>query len=803
MKEQKEAASKLRRRAFVTAGAAVVALLLFIIAMFMWHRSESAALRAEEQARIAVVARTSAEMTPASADRDILFACQLAKDLKRRATSEGVFGILESELERRGRLCQTYWNYERSGSNNDVGKLIPVRAVAYSPDGRTLVLGDSRARLRILRDGSLSEPISVNSGNVRALTFSPDGTHLAICTESGFVSVLDVGDPSPKSQIVELAFPDIPSRIPDVWSCSWNGKGGLAAACQNGKIYVWPDLLDSLKSGDRRPSKIIENNRLGKGDVPVDTVAWVGSSAILALGDAAGQLRLWDGLTLSDPTPASTNAIWSLASSSDGRLACASWDRSISVWTVEMLNQRATLVRLNSKPEAHEGWVRDVAWIDDDQEIASVGDDGKLKLWKSSDLTIVGAEQSPTTDSWSLCYSASTKMIATANYDGAVRIYRLALPQPFTYGDHGNEVICLAFMDTSLLSFDLAGGVDIFEPSSRKEKRTQVPRDLRSGIDFQSGIKSVRFQPLIKAFVIGYDLSKEHRQFQGRLATWYPTGLEKLRTANVEDAIALVACHPTEPIVAFLTSKGTLGLRTLPELEPMSDQPDFSIPLKPETESVSDMEWSNAGSILSVALNRNLEKTSELLRFNFDRRKLDPVDPRNPVKLQTLVASLAWHPSDQLVAFGTEGGAVILHSFSGWQTKPIGGHTGAVAALHWSVNGRQLFAGGQETNLEVWVYDEDRTEKLALLTTLHDKDYIRAIITCPDGTAIYTAGAGPEIVYWPVSSYSIESILARARLMVNRNMFASEWLGYNPATNWRHYEKVFENLPACAESNLR
>jgi serine/threonine protein kinase len=29
----------------------------------------------------------------------------------------------------------------------------------------------------------------------------------------------------------------------------------LAAACQNGKIYVWPDLLDSLKAGDLRPSK--------------------------------------------------------------------------------------------------------------------------------------------------------------------------------------------------------------------------------------------------------------------------------------------------------------------------------------------------------------------------------------------------------------------------------------------------------------------------------------------------------------------------------------------------------------------
>jgi WD40 repeat protein len=126
-------------------------------------------------------------------------------------------------------------------------------------------------------------------------------------------------------------------------------------------------------------------------------------------------------------------------------------------------------------------------------------------------------------------------------------------------------------------------------------------------------------------------------------------------------------------------------------------------------------------------------------------------------------------------------------------SKPIGGHTGAVDALHWSVNGRQLFTGGQEPNVKVWAYHEDRTEKLELLTTLHGKEHIRAIITCPDGTGIYTAGTGPKIKYWPESSYSVESILARAQLMVNRNMSESEWLGYNPAVR---YEKVFENLPA-------
>ena len=59
--EQKESANKLRRRAFVTAGAAGVALILLVISVFLWLKSESASTKAEEQARIAAIQRNAAE----------------------------------------------------------------------------------------------------------------------------------------------------------------------------------------------------------------------------------------------------------------------------------------------------------------------------------------------------------------------------------------------------------------------------------------------------------------------------------------------------------------------------------------------------------------------------------------------------------------------------------------------------------------------------------------------------------------------------------------------------------------------
>ena len=64
-KEQKESANKLRRRAFVAAGAAGVALILLVVSAFLWRKSESASVKAEEQARKAARPRRARHGSPA------------------------------------------------------------------------------------------------------------------------------------------------------------------------------------------------------------------------------------------------------------------------------------------------------------------------------------------------------------------------------------------------------------------------------------------------------------------------------------------------------------------------------------------------------------------------------------------------------------------------------------------------------------------------------------------------------------------------------------------------------------------
>ena len=744
-----------------------------------------------------------AAWTPGSADRNILFACQLAKELVDRKNSidpllyGDIISVLDRALDRRGRLVETHWNYQFPAAKEVPGDRFPVSAVAFSPDGGTLVLGDSEARVRVLRNGILSDPVPIPGQRIWTLGFSPDGSRVAVGTDRGFVSIFDPHDSAPLHTVVELAFPGSSDEVPIIWSCSWDEQGDLAAAGQDGKIYLWLDLLHVIKSGSP-PLPVCLENRVNGKLIPVHAVAWDHASSMLAMGDAVGNLRFWSSATLSEATKAHSEAIWSVAWSQDGRLACGSWDHSISIWKIETATKGSMPSFLNRKEQAHDQWVRGVVWIDNDQAIASVGDDGMLKFWRGSDLTELGSEQSPTTTVWKLSYSASTKMIATGNDDGAVRIFQLAPPQrQDTYGNNVDAVIRLAFSDSKVLSFDSEGGLDRFDPVSRTEEKVQIPSD------FQSGIVSVRFQPQIKAFVIGYD-NKYKKELSGKLAVWNLSPNSKVTSCTTEEAIRSVDCHPTKSIVAFLTKSGTLGLRTLPDLQPVSGQPDFPLIQNPKTRiDRGVVAWSRSGDTLLVALTHldsNDENSSEILRFQFDGKALSATNAIPVVPGQ--IYSMVWHPSEQLIAIGTASGAIILHSLTALQTDPIFAHDGKVTTLVWSLDGHRLFTGGIDGSIKVWDYNPDGKNKLTLAITLrHETGGIYAIGVSPDGLGIYTAGDSPGIFYWPEARYSVRNVLDRARKMVNRNMSGPEWIRYAQSNLGEQpvYQRTFDDLPALSQ----
>jgi WD40 repeat protein len=243
--------------------------------------------------------------------------------------------------------------------------------------------------------------------------------------------------------------------------------------------------------------------------------------------------------------------------------------------------------------------------------------------------------------------------------------------------------------------------------------------------------------------------------------------------------------------------EGTLGLRTLPDLKPVSGQQDLPVIQKTGT-SIGKIAWSNLGDFVAVGLSWETENKTEILRFYYDGRTLTAVDARDPIQIPSLAFSFAWHPNDKQLAIGTEGGTVIVYDVATGQTESVVGHDGRVHTLSWSRDGRLLFTRGDDGSLRVWDYDPEQRNKLTLAITLRqDTGAIHAIGLDPDGDGVYTGGTNPKIFYWPKDRYSSDAILERAEKMVDRNMTRAEWMRYAEKDKDRqqHYQRTFEDLP--------
>ena len=758
--------------------------------------------------------------TAGSADRNILFGCHLANDLRSRKASIDplLFGdvvtILDRTMDRRKRLVETYWNYSRQ-SSAAVGNPVEVRAVAYSADGQTLALGDGSGRFRVLHDGVLTDPIQLGGKPIYTIAFSPDGQQVAAGTKSGFVSIFYVGSASPAPAPVRLTFPGDTDHVPEVWSCSWNENGDLAAGCEDGRIYIWEGLRNAFQTSNLRPSQILENSKADKL-ISVHAVAWNHDGSALAAGDAGGYLRLWfRDWTPQQPIPAHSEAIWSIAWSQDGRIACGSWDHSISIWKTDETSPGSAPIFVNRRDQAHDQWVRDVAWINDDAAIASVGDDGMLRFWKAPELTDLGSEQNPTNTVWRLAFSPAGNKIATANDDGAIRIFLCSPPsRQKMYGNTIDAIFRIRTLNSSVLSIDSEGTVDSLDFTSGEDDKVQLPSE------FQSGIQSVGFQPQTKAFVIGYDLDFQRHQSDGEIAFWEPSPNSSPTFCRLKESVRAVDCAPANPIVAFATKLGTLGFRHLPDLTPIADNQDVAVlpgsgagsPPVGTTARNADTQailkdakmgrliWSNRGDALLVAVNHLTgdDNKSEILQFRFGD---GPCKYVNAYQIPAWIYSMALNPSDEIVAIGTSGGAVILQSMSGARTPDIVAHDGPVTTVAWAADGRHLFTGGSDGSVKVWSYDA-KANRLALIITLrHDTGGVYTICVPPEGGGFYSAGDNGHVIFWPEARYSVEAILARAKQMINRNMFGPEWSRYAESKEANlKYEKTFQDLPDLSQS---
>jgi RNA polymerase sigma factor (sigma-70 family) len=198
--------------------------------------------------------------------------------------------------------------------------MTPVRAVAFSPDGkRVAAADDGRINLRDAATGKLTlMPGRADHVGVTAMTFSPDGKTLATGGGDKFVRLWDVATGK------ELHAPTRQLGVVTAVAFSPDGKQ-LLTACGDCAVQLW-----DVESGKEMRQWVAAT----KG---VHSAKFSPDGKLIVTGANVGAVALWDVATGKELASYAghTQVVNDVAFSPDGKtLATASTDGTVKLWDV-------------------------------------------------------------------------------------------------------------------------------------------------------------------------------------------------------------------------------------------------------------------------------------------------------------------------------------------------------------------------------------------------------------------------------------------------------------------------------------